>query len=264
MAEDPQSEKPEDGPSGTAATNIADQLVNLILAEFAPGSSLPSEADLAAQYDVSRLTVREAVKMVAGRGLLELARGRRAVVREPSGAAFGDFLSTIMLRDPKGLFDLIETRQALEIQSATGAARRANRAGIAAIEHALDGMRRAAAEMDAAAASDREAAERQFHRCDLGFHEALALASGNRMITYLIEAMAVPLLDSFSLSMRGHALRGHLPEHTIAAHQRILDYVREGDSRGAAQAMRSHLEDAERDLRAMMKARMQDMGFGDR
>lgn len=263
MADDTESDKTEDGAAGSAATNIADQLVSLILAEFTPGSSIPSEADLAAQYDVSRLTVREAVKMVAGRGLLELARGRRAVVREPSGAAFGDFLATIMMRDPKGLFDLIEVRQALEIQSANFAAKRANRAGIAAIEHALEGMERAASDMARETGEAREAAERRFHKFDVGFHEALALASGNRMFTYLIEAMAVPLQDSFTLSMRGHEMRGHLPEHTIAAHRRILDYVREGDGRGAAQAMRSHLEDAERDLRAVVKARMQDFGgFG--
>lgn len=261
MADDaPRGKTEESGQGGSAATNVADQLVNLILAEFTPGASLPSEADLAAQYDVSRLTVREAVKMVAGRGLLELARGRRAVVREPTGAAFGDFLATIMMRDPKGLYDLIEVRLALEIQSANFAAKRANRAGIAAIEHALDGMRRAAAEMAASEGAAREEAEKEFHKYDVGFHEALALASGNRLITYLIEAMALPLQDSFSLSMRGHEMRGHTPEHTISAHQRILDFVREGDSRGATEAMRSHLEDADRDLRTVVRARIQDPG----
>lgn len=243
---------------GTAASSVADQLVSLILGELSPGNQIPSEADLAAQYDVSRLTIREAVKMVAGRGLLELARGRRAVVREPSGTAFGDFLSTITMQDPKGVFDLVEVRQALEIQSATLAARRANRAALSAIEHALDGMRAAAVEMSSAPDGEREAAERKLHSYDAAFHEAIALASGNRMITYLIEAMAVPLKDTFGLALRGHEMRGQILEHTIAAHERILAYIREGDSRGAAQAMRSHLEDAERDARAVVKARMQE------
>ena len=258
MADDTQNDKADEGSGGTAASSVADQLVNLILGDLSPGSSLPSEANLAAQFDVSRLTVREAVKMVAGRGLLELARGRRAVVREPSGSVFGDFLTTITMHDPKGIFDIIEVRQALEIQSATLAARRSNRAGIAAIEHALDGMRRAAEEMARTQDAEKEAAEREFHTHDVEFHEALALASGNRMITYLIEAMAVPLRDAFSLSMRGHEMRGRTPEQTIAAHERILAFVREGDSRGASQAMRAHLEDAERDARAVMKARMSD------
>lgn len=259
MSESDTDDKRDDSLSGGgAAMSVADQLISHILAELAPGASLPSEADLASQYDVSRLTIREAVKMVAGRGLLELARGRRAVVREPTGTAFGDFLSTILSRDPKGVFDLIEVRQALEIQSATSAARRANRAGITAIEHALDGMRRAADAMARTQGAEKDAAEREFHTHDVEFHEALALASGNRMITYLIEAMAVPLKDSFALTMRGNELRGRTVQNTIDAHQRILTYIREGDGRAAAQAMRAHLEDAERDLKSVMSARMQD------
>lgn len=258
MSENPKDDKAgEATSSGSAAMSVADHLTNLILAELAPGSSLPSEADLAARYDVSRLTVREAVKMVAGRGLLELARGRRAVVREPTGTAFGEFLATIMTRDPKGLFDLIEVRQALEIQSATLAARRANRAGLIAIEQALEAMRAAADVMAQAIGKDYEAAKRRFHKFDVGFHEAIALASGNRMITYLIEAMAVPVEDSLSLTMRGREMQGRSPQYIIESHQRILGFIRDGDSRAAAQAMRTHLEDAERDLRAVLQSRMQ-------
>lgn len=258
MSNQQPEDKTDETPSGGgAAMSVADQLTSLILADLAPGSSLPSEADLAARYDVSRLTVREAVKMVAGRGLLELARGRRAVVREPTGSAFGEFLAMIMQRDPKGLFDLIEVRQALEMQSATSAARRVNRAGLIAIEAALDGMRAAARRMAEAEGEERAVAEADFRKYDVGFHEAVALASGNRMITYLVEAMAVPLEDSFTLTMRGHELRGRPPESTIEAHERILGFIRDGDSRAAAQAMRSHLEDTERDLKLVLQTRMQ-------
>jgi DNA-binding FadR family transcriptional regulator len=87
---------------GTAASNVADALVGIILGRLSPGDALPSEAELANQFSVSRLTVREAVKMLEGRGLLELARGRRAVVREPDGAAFSDFLVSLIRNDPRG------------------------------------------------------------------------------------------------------------------------------------------------------------------
>ena len=70
-------EERRDDPPATAASTVADELLSLILGELAPGASLPSESDLAQRYDVSRLTVREAVKMLAGRGLLELARGAK-------------------------------------------------------------------------------------------------------------------------------------------------------------------------------------------
>lgn len=233
-----------EGPS--AASSVAEELTALVLGELAPGSSLPSEAELALRYGVSRLTVREAIKMLAGRGLLELSRGRRAVVREPDGAAFGDFLKSIVKYDAKGIFDLVEVRLSLEVQSATLAARRASRAGFAAVESALQGMRDAAAAMH----RDDPDSEMQFHQNDIGFHEAIALASGNRVLSFLFEAMATPLQDSFFISRSGHLLRGHTIEDTIAAHERILHAIAEGNERAAGEAMRAHLEDTERDIRA--------------
>lgn len=225
----------------SAAHGVADDLADMILTRMAPGVLLPSEAELAENYAVSRLTIREAMKLLAGRGLLELARGKRAMVREPDGAAFADFLVSILHNDSKGLFDLIEVRLSLEVQSATLAAKRASRAGIAAIDSALQGMR------EAEAATDAEA-EARFHNFDVGFHEAVALASGNRILGYLFEAMAGPLRNGIQISRQGHANRGHTLRDTLDHHQRILDAIRAGNARAAAEAMRLHLKDTERDI----------------
>jgi GntR family transcriptional repressor for pyruvate dehydrogenase complex len=233
----------------TAALTVADALAQLILSEMAPGTSLPSEADLATRYEVSRLTIREAVKLLEGRGLLAIARGRKAVVRVPDGAAFADFLTSIIRYDPKGLFDLIEVRLSLEVQSATQAAKRATRAGIAAIEAELQGMRDAVA---SATTPMTHAQELNFHTHDVGFHEAVALASGNRVLGFLFEAMAQPLREGFFISRRGHEQRGHTMDDTIAAHQRVLDCIKAGNGRAAGEAMRIHLKDTERDIRVAL------------
>lgn len=242
-------------PVGTAASSVAESLVEHILGHMAPGSSLPSEAELAAQYAVSRLTIREAVKMLEGRGLLELARGRRAVVREPDGSAFSDFIVSLIRNDPKGLFDLIELRVALETVSARAAARRASRAALQALESAMQGMRDSADEYNRAVAADEDAepADRRFHDYDLQFHEALAMASGNRIVAFLFEAMSKSLRESFSMSRRGQALRGSPREDTVAAHQAVLDAIRAGSERAAGDAMRKHLTDTERDIRSHIK-----------
>ena len=229
----------------SAATAVAHDLAHEILTELTPGASLPSEAELAERFAVSRLTIREAVKLLAGRGLLELARGKRAVVREPDGSAFADFLAALLHNDSKGLFDLVEVRLSLEVQSATLAAKRANRAGLAAIEAALQGLRDT---VEAAIADDPDADSR-FHDFDVGFHEAIALASGNRILGYLFEAMATPLRQGIQISRRGHANRGHTLHDTIDAHQRIIDAIRSGNGRAAGEAMRLHLKDTERDIR---------------
>jgi GntR family transcriptional repressor for pyruvate dehydrogenase complex len=241
-----------DEPVTTAASSVADALVEMILGHLSPGASLPSEAELANQFAVSRLTIREAVKMLEGRGLLELARGRRAVVREPDGSAFNDFVVSLIHNDPKGLFDLVELRISLETMSARLAAKRASRAGLQALESAMQGMRESAVDYNAAiaAGTDAEPADRRFHDFDLQFHEALATASGNRVVAFLFEAMSASLRESFSMSRRGQTMRGSTREDTVIAHQAVLDAVRAGKERAAGEAMRQHLTDTERDIRA--------------
>jgi GntR family transcriptional repressor for pyruvate dehydrogenase complex len=251
------------GPRLTATAKVAEVLAKRIMGGMEPGTSLPSEAELATEFDVSRLTVREAFKMLAGRGLLDIGRGRRAVVRVPTGSAFADFLSAVIQNDPKGLFDLVDLRLALEVQSATLAAKRATRASITALEATIQGMRDA---VEAAKrGADSEMSERRFHQNDVAFHETVALTAGNRLISYLFEAMAEPLMHSFRLSRRGHDLRGYTVENTIGAHELILDAIRDGNPKSAAAAMLAHLEDTERDIRSALNEapeRPVDWGIG--
>ncbi|MFC0012851.1 FadR/GntR family transcriptional regulator [Devosia nitrariae] len=238
---------PDKTEAASAASAVASDLAHFILTAMVPGTHLPSEAELASRYAVSRLTVREAVKLLEGRGLVEIARGRKATVREPDGSAFTDFLAAIIHNDAKGVFDLVEVRLSLEVQSATLAAKRANRAGLAAIEGALAEMRAAA--QRAVAGEDRDACERDFNLADVGFHEAIALSSGNRILSYLFEAMAGPLAEGFFISRRGSLARGQTLDDTIDAHQRVLDAIRQGNGRLAGDAMRNHLKDTMRDIR---------------
>ncbi len=230
----------------SAAENVANRLADTILRDFSPGLSIPSEADLAARFEVSRLTVREAVKMLVGRGLLQIGRGRRAIVREPDSSVFAGMLVSIVRNDPKGLFDLMELRMGLETLSAGLAAKRASRAGLQAIDGAMDAMRRYAAE----ATDDDSEAEARFHEADLQFHEAVAMACGNRVIAFIFEAMAQPLRESFVMSRRGQTLRGAGRNDTLTAHQAVLDAVRAGNQRAAADAMRAHLKSTELDIRS--------------
>jgi DNA-binding FadR family transcriptional regulator len=251
-----------DGPphreGGTAASAVAGELVQMIIGQMRPGASLPSEGELAAKFGVSRVTVREAVKMLAGRGLLDLGRGRRAIVREPDGTALGDFISWILQYDPKGMFDLVEVRLSLEVHSVALAAQRANRPALAAIESRLQAMREAGVVMDAL--DDDRNAELAFHKADVGFHEAIAMASGNRILISLFEAMALPLQRSFFMSRRGRQQRGRDSKLTIEAHERILACVRAGDVFAAETAMREHLEEAGRDMLAAFNGPMRLAG----
>jgi DNA-binding FadR family transcriptional regulator len=240
---------PRPAQTASAATTVAEDLGARIVQGMRPGAQLPSEARMATDFGVSRITIREALKILSGRGLVSLARGRRAVVTQPDGAMFAAFLSALIKSDPKSLFDLLQVRRALEVQSVILAIRHASRAGLAAVEAALTAMQAAAAEMDSGLSLD---AERAFHLADVRFHEALALSGGNRVLTYLFEAMEAALYEAFSTSHRGQLLAGQTMENLCQAHSLVFQHVSAREEKAAVEAMSTILENAEMNLRAAL------------
>jgi GntR family transcriptional repressor for pyruvate dehydrogenase complex len=241
---------PSDRQPAPAALSVADALGQRILSQHRPGAQLPSEAEMAGEFGVSRITIREALKILAGRGLVGLARGRRALVTQPDGAMFGAFLTSLLKSDPKSLFDLLQVRRSLEIQSVVLATRHASRAGLAAVEAALAAMRAAATVMDAGV--DVAEAEQAFHRADVRFHEALALSGGNRVLTYLFEAMESSLMEAFQTSHRGQLLAGQTMANLCQTHALVFQHITARDEKAAVEAMTAILDSAEANLRAAL------------
>ena len=237
-------------PLASAAASVAEGLGQRILTTSRPGAQLPSEAEMAADFSVSRITIREALKILSGRGLVSMARGRRAVVTQPDGAMFGAFLTSLIKSDPKSLFDLLQVRRSLEIQSVVLATRHASRAGLAAVEGALVAMRTAAAVIDAG--TEGPEAEQSFHKADVRFHEALALSGGNRVLTYLFEAMESSLLEAFMTSHRGQRLAGQTMDNLCQTHALIFQHVSAREEKAAVDAMLAILDSAEANLRAAL------------
>lgn len=219
---------------------VLQRLEDLIFSELNPGSELPSESALAAALGVSRLTVREATRTLQARGLLDVRQGRRPLVAHPSAGPIDDYFTSAVRRDPRRLMDLLEVRQALEVHIASLAALRAGRASITALESALAAMREVAGDTDA------------IHDADIRFHEGLAAATGNQMLSFLLEGMEGPMHAGRMRSLRGHLARGGTVEDVIEQHARILDRVRDRDPAGAAAAMSDHLEQTARDLKAAL------------
>ncbi len=221
--------------------SVIERLEGLIFDGFEPGDALPSEGKLAEGLGVSRLTVREATRTLEARGLLEISKGRRPRVAAPGSAPVGDFFKLAIRRDPRALLDLLEVRRALEVHIASLAAKRSGKGEIADMEMSINAMRAAGREFEA------------FHTADVRFHENLAAASGNRLLVFLIEAFADPLRESRRRSFAGHQARGGGIDDVIEQHQTILDAVKARNPRQAAQAMRSHLAQTEKDLRTLLQ-----------
>lgn len=220
--------------------SLVERLEDLIFERFEPGDTLPSEGQLAQTLGVSRLTLREATRSLQARGLLEISQGRRPTVAAPNGTLVGDFFQTAVRRDSRALLDLLEVRRALEVHIATLAAKRAGKGDIADMEMSINAMRAGGKEPQA------------FHAADVRFHENLAAASGNKLLVFLIEALAEPLAESRQQSFAGHQSRGGTVEDVIQQHEAILGAVRARNPKAAAQAMREHLQQTEDDLRARL------------
>jgi GntR family transcriptional repressor for pyruvate dehydrogenase complex len=230
-------------PVGRASVvdSVVERLEELIFSRLQPGEALPSEGQLAEALEVSRLSVREATRTLAARGLLEISKGRRARVAAPNGGVVGDFFKIAVRRDPRALLDLLEVRRALEVHIAGLAARRATSGVIADMEMSINAMRAAGHEFEA------------FHTADVRFHENLAAASGNRLLVFLIEAFAELLRESRQRSFAGHRARGGHVDDVIQQHQTILDAVKARNPKTAAQAMRDHLQQTEQDIRTLLQ-----------
>jgi GntR family transcriptional repressor for pyruvate dehydrogenase complex len=215
-------------------------LEDIIFGGLEPGAEVPSEAEMAGSFGVSRLTVREAVRALEARGLLETRKGRRSRVAVPNGMLVGDFFRTAVRRDPLALLELLEVRQALEVQSASLAARRASSSAIADMEMSIAAMRSAGEDTGA------------FHAADIRFHENVAAGSSNEMLVFLVEAMAEPLRASRERSLAGHIQRGGGVEDVIEQHEAILDAIKARSPRLAGLAMRRHLNSTGEDLRTSL------------
>jgi GntR family transcriptional regulator, transcriptional repressor for pyruvate dehydrogenase complex len=218
---------------------IVEQIEGSILkGALKPGNQLPAERELAQQFGVSRTAVREAVKALREKGLVEAYPGRGTFITSGTPTSIRQTLDRMVRVDQQeGTAHLVEVREILEPEIAALAAPRAD-------EEAIAEMRDAIAVMDAAK-RDPEA----FIEADLDFHLALAEAAANPLILSLIDSIVAILRDQRMLIFK---VEGG-PERGQYHHKRILEAIEHRDPQGARDAMRAHLRQVRQDSRQAPK-----------
>ncbi len=199
--------------------------------ELRPGDQLPSERELAEQFGVSRTAVREAIKALREKGLVEVYPGRGTFVADNIPQVIRQTLGMLLGRErARRISDLMEVRELLEPAIAALAAERAT-------EEHLEAMRRAVEIMDASF-DDPE----RFVEADLDFHLALAEGTGNPLIPLLLDPI-IDLLREHRIQVFrvGGAARGQF------YHKQILEAVMRRDPEGARAAMIAHLQQIRED-----------------
>ncbi len=203
-----------------------------------PGDQLPPERELAERFGVSRTAVREAVKALREKGLVEAYTGRGTFVTDGTSQAIRQSLDLLVkIGQTDGSLHLAEVREILEPEIAALAATRAEEQHLTTMREAVATMDRSLREPDA------------YIEADLDFHLSLAEAAANPLILSLIDSIVGLLREQ---RMRIFKVKGG-PERGQYHHKRILEAVERRDREMARAAMRAHLtqihEDSQRSAR---------------
>ena len=196
------------------------------------GQQLPAERELAQQFGVSRTAVREAVKALHEKGLVEAYPGRGTFITEGTPYSMRQSLDRMLkVGQPEGSAYLAEVREILEPEIASLAATRVDAEDLASMREQIAIMDTARKDPDA------------FIEADLDFHLALAEAAANPLILSLIDSI-VGLLREQRMGI--FQVEGG-PERGQYHHKRIMEAIEHHDPLGARYAMKAHLRQVRED-----------------
>jgi DNA-binding FadR family transcriptional regulator len=200
--------------------------------QFAPGERLPSERELVETFGVSRVSVREAIRALEALGFVKVYQGRGAFVTDRR-SGFGEPLARWLELHRDEVLELLNVRGALDELASAGAAASGTKKKLAAIEAAQTAFAEAVA-------THAETAE--VVAADVGFHLAVAEASGNRLLYDLLSDLHVYLAES------RHAVLAppNRPAQSASDHAAIVDAIRARDVEAARAATARHIDSVRR------------------
>ena len=211
---------------------IAGQIAALIdNGEFAAGSRLPAERELAALLDVSRTSVREAIISLEIAGRVEVRVGSGIFVAEPGAAQIVGLVD-----EGPSPFELLAARRLIEGEVAALAARTSKKTDIAALRGTIERMREFAENF-----SKRDAADREFH-------VRIAAATGNGSLALVVEGLWQQRRGKLWSRIEQYFHNKKIREHTLVDHATIIDALEQRDADGARSAMHRHLARVEREF----------------
>lgn len=210
---------------------VADQMLAAIVdRRLKPGSRLPSERELGLQFGVSRTVVREAIRLLAAKGVIAVRPGSGATVAEVDPSLIAESMSLFLRNVDIPYQKVHEVREMIEVQVAGLAAERGTPGQIAdltALHQRMVALTEAE-ELEALAVTD------------VAFHHQLA-----RMTTNELHLLMLGSIGDVLLEIRRQTVANRADSFAaIEAHRRILERVAARDAAGARAAMQAHLAEA--------------------
>jgi len=219
------------------SSKIVNQIKTLILeGDLKPGDPLPPERELMKLFNVSRPSIREALKSLVGMGFLETTQGNRTVVRSlASGRMLGP-LHQLLKDDISIVFDIIEVRKAIEAWNAFYAAKRATPSDIARLEDNLESMR-----------INLETNGVNLVKEDADFHLALSEATHNKIQTHIMFTIYDILKNSIGKYYTDIDI-----ETVYQQHSNVVQAIKERDSERARLKILEHLDYVESKIKEVV------------
>lgn len=216
----------------TLAEQAARNLMAFIEAkDLKPGKWLPPETQLAADLGVSRPVIREALKSLEGKGIIEVVSGKGAVVKPLDSEVLRLFFQRAMRIESEAIIDLMELRRALEVQSVALAARRHTPEELSQLTDIVAEMRRNLDNPDAYVA------------LDVVFHQLIATMTRNAMMVHMVVALREALKEVLQESLLRPYAEEQL-ERVQVGHEAILASLVQSDVLEAERAMSVHFDEA--------------------
>jgi GntR family transcriptional regulator, transcriptional repressor for pyruvate dehydrogenase complex len=214
----------------TLSAHVARHLLKLVnRKQMRPGDTVPSEGQTGLELKVSRGSVREAYRTLAALGILEIESGRQPRLRTIDASVLAQVFDYALNTAQVSIAHALETRRALELQTAQLAARYAS-------DEQRQQLRELVAQMRAAGADHA-------HRvaADLAIHTVIAEASANPLNSLLLGALQAPREASSRMHLADSRSKSELTR-VIDAHDAVVERICAGDAVGAVSAMSYHFD----------------------
>ncbi|WP_371377472.1 FadR/GntR family transcriptional regulator [Sporomusa aerivorans] len=191
------------------------------------GEALPSERELAQLFNVSRMPVSQAIKILEFLGVVKYIRGKGVCVQQIDIKHLLNNIGFLVLNPQSGLKDLLEAREAIELQAVRLAAQRRTKNDLDMMEDALLEMER------------NITMKKDVSNASIRFHTAIIVAAGNDVIVKVNEFLMALLLFSRQKSLREIAQQ----DIALCSHKRIYQAIKEQNADEAVREMLEHLRE---------------------
>lgn len=220
-----------------ARVNLGETVLKRLLGLFSdrqlkPGDQLPAERALAEKLGVSRVTIREALKVLSALGLVEMRQGRGTFVRSQTPDALTRPITASLALPGVSVLELVEARRVIELHTVEQAALQRRKEDLAKLSGVLEAMEKEFGSPERYIDLDKE------------FHLAIARCAGNRVLLALLEAIRDTLRNELIGSVRPPGKAAMYGRH----HREIYRAIRAKDVKLARRMMASHLGRLEQEI----------------